>query len=148
MTILFPYDTWPDVELVAISWLRDALPDARVLSETGTDLADLVNAQTAGVYTLAGVVQVRRVPGGSNDQITEVSQVDVDCIAPNRDRMWHLAARAQSAMLKLAGNTAANHWVDWVEVSNGAGEVPYNNPRLRRSVTTFQLTARVQALGV
>lgn len=116
-----------------MAWLRSQLPGVTVLTETGTTITP-------------PLICVRRIPGGgtTSDNITEESLVDVDCFGADRAGMWTLGRKANAAMLNLSWQKVAGYAIDWVEVNNGLGEVPYNDPKLRRCVATYRLTARVQ----
>lgn len=139
MTILIPLDGWPDVALVAVQWLKQSLPDARVLTKTGTDLATLVTGTP-------GVVQVLRVPGGSNDAIEEISTIDVYSFAASEDAAFLLARRSNAAMFNLSGARTAAGAVDWVTCTSSIGLVPYNNPLIERAIATYEVSTRVQSV--
>lgn len=146
MPILSPFNLWPDIEKTVVAWLTGELPAAKILTETGTDLADLVTSKTVtGEFIYDGVIQVAKVPGGgASDRINEQSLVDVYCFAADRGRMWTLARRAHAAMLELDSHSAADAYVDTVDCFSAPGEVPYSNPNLRRSVASYQLTTMPQ----
>lgn len=129
-----PFDEWPDIERVVVAWLTAQLPGLPVQVEVGSDLTDSLP-----------LVQVQLIPGGANDGVTEQSLVDISIYAPDRASMWSTARRAQAAMLRLSTQTSAGAVVDWVDVSNGLGEVAYSNPSVRRAVGTYRLTTRAQA---
>lgn len=139
MTILVPLDAWPDTRVVAVQWLKQSLPDATVLTKTGTNLAQLAAAS-------AGVVQVLRVPGGSNDAIEELSTIDVYSFAISEDAAVLLARRVNAAMLNLAGARTGAGAVDWVTCTSSVGVVPYSNPLIERAIATYEVTTRVQSV--
>jgi hypothetical protein len=132
-----PFDEWPDTERVVVAWLTLQLPDVPVQTEVDDELADSLP-----------LLQVQMVPGGANDGLDEENLVDVTIYASDRASMWTTARRAQAAMLRLSTQTVAGATVDWVSVDNGAGEVPYSNPAIRRAVGTYRITTRAQTTAV
>lgn len=130
--MLAPFDAFADPEKTVVGWLTDQLPDVTVRLETGTDLAP-------------PTIRVTLTPGGGGDELNATATVDVECFAANRPTLWPLTWRMHAAMLRLAGNTARGGNIDTVTVTAFPGYVDYGNPKLRRSIGTYELTSRVQA---
>ncbi|QBI53425.1 phage tail termination protein [Streptomonospora litoralis] len=130
---------WPDAELVVTVYLAGELADVRLCNELPADLADVVP-----------LIAVRRVPGGGDDRVTDEADVDVECFGADRGAAWVLTRRMRAAMHALGGTYVAlpdggGAVVDTADTDAGPGEVPYSNKAVRRTVTTYRLTARAQA---
>jgi hypothetical protein len=125
---------FPDAEQVVRDYLADTL-GVRVLNELP---ADLVGALP--------VIRVIRIQGGFEGRaVDDHANVDVDVFAATRDAMWQLTYAMRAQMRTLPGRSVRGTTVDDVEVVNGSGQIPYANPAVRRSITTFRLTCRAQA---
>lgn len=147
MARLGPLNVWPDAEKVAIAGLKAFLPNARVLTDTGTTLRTMITEKTAqGGYLLDGVVQVIRNPGGGTDSehVTEEALIDVYCYAADRGRMWALAARANAAMINLEGAVNAGALIDQVTQYASPGYVDYADPQIFRTVASYGLASQPQ----
>lgn len=132
---LTPHNGWPDVELVAVTWLTQQL----------ADVADLTVCTETGPTITPPTIQIRCVPGGGTpDGITEYSRLDVEVFGGDRAQMWLLARKAKPAMINLKWQRVAGFTIDDVKEDLGFGEVEYNNPLLRRAIASYELTARVQ----
>lgn len=138
-----PHNAWPDAEQVVVTWLQQLLTDVNVVTETDTTFA--TSAPKPGMRI--PLIRVTRVPGGNTDlvSVTEEAVVDVECFGFNRAGAWGLYRYGHAAMLQLTGQRTGSGGVDLVEVDNGAGEVDYHNPTVRRIVTTYRLAIRAQA---
>lgn len=140
---LRPHNAWPDAEQVVVTWLQRLLTDVNVVTETDTTFA--TSAPNPGMRI--PLIRVTRVPGGNTDLVsaTEEAVVDVEYFGLNRAGAWGLYRYGHAAMLQLTGQRTGSGGVDLVEVDNGAGEVDYHNPTVRRIVTTYRLAIRAQA---
>lgn len=140
---LRPLNAWPDAEQVVVAWLKLQLTDVNVVTETDTTFA--TSAPKPGMAV--PLIRVTRVTGGNFDlaSVTEEALLDVECFGANRVGAWGLYRYSHAAMLQLTGQRTAAGGVDEVDVNNGAGEVNYQNPAVRRIVTTYRLAIRAQA---
>lgn len=136
-----PDVVWPDVELVVRSWLVANLP-ASINVRTETDAT--FGTSTPNASMTLPLVLVQRVPGGSLDAnlSTDSAAVDVECFAATRAAMWTLYQQVHAWMLRILTQSTQYGTVDDIEVANGVGELNYNNPDLRRCVTTYRVSTR------
>lgn len=131
-TAMRPFDAFADPEKTVIGWLTEQLGDVKVRNVTSTDLA-------------APTIRVTLNQGGGGDELTAVCELDVECFGDSRANVWQLTWRMHAAMLRLPGHTARGGNVDDIAVSAFPGYVEYGNPRLHRSVGTYEITSRPQA---
>lgn len=133
---------WPDAELAVTAYLTSQLGlGVRVCNELPADLAGEVP-----------LIAVRRVTGGGDDRVDDDAVIDVECFAADRGGAWDLTTQMRTAMHRLGGRyvplpTGGGVVVDVADTDNGPGEIPYANPAVRRTVTTYRLTCRAQALA-
>lgn len=134
---LQPYDLWPDMERLVVTYLKASFPSVIVTTETSA-LGDTFGS------TVFDVIRVNSVPGGFSDGLQQEASIDVQSFAKSRADAWTRARRVHALMYKLAGARTLNGAIDDVN-ADVPGEVAYGNPNLRRIVATYRLTSRAQA---
>lgn len=123
---------WPDVQKLAVAYLRPALDLAPGLVATKV---------RADVDTLAKFVRVARGPG-SDDSVTDSPLLDVETFTLNSADAWNLAEDARLAMHALAGKAVNGALVDSVTTATAPTEVDYGNPKVTRYVASYRLHLR------
>ena len=121
---------WPDVEALAVSYLRAAL---------GVSVATNVPAD---VETRPAFVRVTRGPG-SDDGTTDAPLLDVEAFAPTQGAASALAEDAREAMHNLAGAVVNGALVDSVSTATAPVRVAYS-PNVTRYVASYRLNLRKQ----
>lgn len=120
---------WPDLELVAYTYLSSVLA------------ARVVTVLPSNLETELPVVRVARGPG-SDDGITDSPLLDVEAFAATRGQMWDLAEQARQAIHALAGTATGGALVDSVSTATGPTWVSYENPAVQRAVASYRMALR------
>jgi hypothetical protein len=127
---------YADVEAVVIGYLS-SLGVGRVTARLPADLAAALP-----------VVLVERIPGGTDDGITDTAHVDVATFVarepsnPNRAGAVDLAERVRAALLALRHRDVGGVLVDTVETLTPPAWVDYADDHVTRFVATYELTLR------
>ncbi|MDT0381432.1 hypothetical protein RM572_21980 [Streptomyces sp. DSM 42041] len=124
----------PDLEYAATLWLRSRHPGVRVVNALPSDLEERLPLLFVAV-----------VPGGGDDGVSGENALDVQAFAETRTLMWELAGAAHESMLAARGRLAGGLVIDDVATDSMPGHVPYNNPAVERTVSSYRLTHRVAA---
>ena len=120
--------SWPDVEALAVSYLRSAL-GVRVSTNVPAD-----------VETLPGFVRVARGPGG-DDGITDAPLLDTEAFAPTQGAAADLAEDIRQAVHALSGRAVNGLLVDSTSTVTGPVRVAYA-PKVERYVASYRLNLR------
>lgn len=120
---------WPDLELLAVTYLSDQL-GVRVVTVLPADLADHLP-----------LIRVARGPG-DDDKVTDSPLLDVETFAADRGGMWDLAEDTRQALHALAGRAVDGKLVDTVTTATGPTWVEYGNPAAHRAVASYRFALR------
>lgn len=120
---------WPDVEALAVAYLRTAL-GVRVSTKLPGNLEAAMP-----------MVRVTRGPG-SDDGLTDSPLLDVEVFASNPGQMWQYAEQARQAMHALAGQAVDGVLVDTVDTAAAPTRVDYENPAVERAVASYRMGLR------
>lgn len=120
--------SWPDVEALAVSYLRSVLA-VRVATNVPPD-----------VETLPGFVRVSRGPG-ADDGITDSPLLDVETFAPTQGAAADLAEDARQAVHALSGHAVNGLLVDSTSTATGPVRVAYG-PKVERYVASYRINLR------
>ena len=124
---------WPDVQALAVSWLRVSL---------GLALGEVATRVPGDVEQRPQFVRVARGPG-SDDGVTDAPLLDVECFAPSEGAAWSLAEDARQVMHELTGRVVNGALVDSVSTSTAPVRVEYA-PHVVRYVASYRLNLRKQ----
>lgn len=147
MAVLTPATLWPPIVKVVIAWLHGRLSDVPVVYDTA---AVYVNGQSlslsGAVAAAGGVIQVIRTPGGGSpaNELDDYANLDLYFYAKPGGAVETLAQRGHSAILQLAGRSAAGWRVDDVRPEAAPGEVAYSDPTVDRWVGSYQIITSPQ----
>jgi hypothetical protein len=92
------------------------------------------------------LVLVERVPGGGRvgDRDAEYessSYIDVSVMTRTRPELWPIVQQIEVAMISFRASVGL---IDTVNNPQSFGEVKYKNPRIRRAVASYEISARAQ----
>lgn len=122
-------------ETVFLTWLRSAFPGVRVVTETPSNLSDVLP-----------VIAVSRF-GGTDEEFSSFDNpsMDFDCYAANREAARSLAYAVRDSIRNdLPGQTVAGAFVSRTRSVAAPVFTPYDNTTLRRF--TYSATARLHSL--
>lgn len=128
---------YPTAERVLTTWLAQQFSDARVATETPSNLADVLPC-----------IVVTRF-GGSDDAFWtyDNASMDFDCYDVDRVGARTLAHQLRTAVRRdLPGQTVAGAFIARTQSINGPIWTPYDNIDVRRF--TYSAAIRLHALGV
>ncbi|MBW8171794.1 hypothetical protein K0651_01860 [Ornithinimicrobium sp. Arc0846-15] len=120
---------WPDVEQVVIEYLTLA---------TGTPASARLPHDLESELPRYRVGSV----GGSDDTITDSAGVDVEAFASTRGEAHDLAEMARQAMFNMPANPITRSLVDFVTTRSRPTWVSYDNPKIQRFTSTFDVELR------
>lgn len=115
--------SWPDVESVLVAGLGSY---GTCGTETPPDLQNHLP-----------FVRIKR-RGGTNDQFSDYARVDIDVFAETRAVGVPLTEEIRQYLL----DGWALRQFDWVVTESGPQELPWDDPNVRRWVSTYRITAR------
>lgn len=125
---------WPDLELLARTWLVTELPGR------------VVTVLPARLEESLPVTRLSRGPG-ADDGITDAPLLDVETFAATRAQMWQLAEQTRQLLHQMAGRAVYGHLVDTVDTATGPVWVSYENPAVHRAVASYRVAFRQIVAG-
>jgi hypothetical protein len=142
------HGVFPNTEKLVRAWIAAWLVERGFLYDVWTELPD--GWEDDDVANPVPLVLVERITssGNSDDSPTFYdgrSYIDVTVFTRTRAELWPIVQTLEVCMLALPNSTTPS--IDSIGNPQVFGEVPYDNPALRRAIATYDLTARAQQPG-